>query len=145
MKEDLTIFYTDDDIDDLDFFKDVACAIGDNITVYTQDRGDKLLQALDSQPPSPQIIFLDLNMPGKNGFEVLKDLKNKDEWKHIPVVIFSTSDDEQSISKSRQLGASYYLPKQSSFEEFKKSIQHTLSINWKTFIPSPTNFIYRTH
>jgi len=144
MKEDLTIFYTDDDNDDLDFFKDVTSAIDDNITVVTHDRGDKLLQALNNQPPSPQIIFLDLNMPGKNGFEVLKDIKNKEEWKDIPVVIFSTSSDEQSISKSRELGASYYLPKQSSFEAFKKSISHTLTINWKTFIPSPTNFIYRT-
>ena len=129
MNTELTVFYADDDADDLDFFKEAVDEIQGNVEVYTHNRGDKLLSALQNPPPLPQIIFLDLNMPGKNGFEVLQEIRHSDTWKEIPVVIFYTSGDEGSISKSRNLGASYYVQKSSCFDTFKQSIRHTLSIN----------------
>ncbi len=142
MNPDLTIFYADDDADDLVFFTDIAADINDNINVVTHDQGEKLIDALHNPPPSPHIIFLDLNMPGKNGFQVLEELRENDSLKEIPVVIFSTAKDEESILKSWKLGANFYLPKSTSFDAFRKSIQHTLSIDWQTFKPTFSNFIY---
>ncbi len=141
MKTDLTIFYADDDPEDRDFFRDVTSGIG-GVRLYTLDHGDALIDALHNPPPSPQIIFLDLNMPGKNGFQVLGELKQNDSLKDIPIVIFSTSSDSENVSKSKDLGASFYLPKSSDYAGFRKSIEHTLSIDWKNFNPSLKEFIY---
>ncbi|MFT3795297.1 response regulator [Flavobacterium sp.] len=139
---DLTIFYADDDLEDLEFFTEVTNAIDREITVVTHQCGDELIDALHNPPPSPHIIFLDLNMPGRNGFDVLEELKTSEHLKEIPVVVFSTSNDEKNIAKSRELGANYYLPKLGSYESFKKSIEDTLNINWNTFEPTAHNFLY---
>lgn len=142
MKKELTIFYTDDDAEDLEFFMEVTSALGDHLNIITQNNGKKLLHDLENPPPNPHIVFLDLNMPGFSGFDVLEHLRNSEEYKHLPIVIFSTSSDEQTITKSRELGASYYVPKPTDFSLLKKTIQHTLNINWDTFKPSKENFVY---
>ncbi|MGK4569333.1 response regulator [Flavobacterium sp. 3HN19-14] len=117
MSTDLTVFYVDDDADDLDFFTGVTNDISTNINVVTHDHGEKLIDALHNPPPSPHIIFLDLNMPGVNGFDVLKEVRQKQELKDVPVVIFSTAKDEESVKK--KLGA------------------------WREFLPSEIKFIRR--
>lgn len=142
MKNNITIFYADDDADDLEFFRDVTTAIDKKIELFTHENGNQLLVAVRNPPPSPHIIFLDLNMPGKDGFEVLKELKSAEEYKNIPVVIFSTSNDQGNIIKSKELGANLYITKPNSFAKFQKSIEHTLSINWEAFKPSLENFLY---
>ena len=142
MAEGLILFYADDDLDDLDMFREVVNELGQEIRLYTHNHGEMLLSALRTSP-SPQIIFLDLNMPGKDGFDVLAELKGSPDLKDIPVVIFSTSIDERNISRSYRLGANYYLPKSTTFAGFKKSLQHTLGINWNTFTPTSANFVYR--
>ena len=142
MKKNVTLFYADDDADDLDFFRDVTEAIDKNIEVFTHDNGNELLVAVKNPPPSPHIIFLDLNMPGKDGFEVLRELKTSEEYKNIPVVIFSTSNDQKNILRSKELGANLYITKPNSFAKFRKSIEHTLSINWDVFKPSLESFCY---
>lgn len=81
-------------------------------------------------------------MPGRNGFEILQELKTTAHLKEIPVVVFSTSSDEQNINRSRQLGANFYLPKLSSYEDFKKSIEHTLTIDWNNFDTNGSSFLY---
>ena len=142
MKNEFTIFYTDDDAEDIDFFTEVTSALGDHLNLVTQNNGKKLLHDLENPPPNPHIVFLDLNMPGFSGFDILQQLRSSEEYKNLPIVIFSTSRDEQTIAKSRELGASYYVPKPTDFLMLKKTIQHTLNINWDTFKPSKENFVY---
>ena len=141
MDSHLNIFYADDDLEDLDFFSDVARTIS-GITLFTHGRGDDLLHAVENPPPTPQIIFLDLNMPGKNGFEVLQELRSRKENGNIPVVIFSTSTDSENVARSRDLGANYYVPKSADYNDFKRSIEHTISIDWPNFAPSLKDFLY---
>ncbi|AWA29752.1 response regulator [Flavobacterium magnum] len=143
MSSALTIFYTDDDQDDLELFRDVVKTLGRPIDVVMQSKPEELLRDLENPPPSPQIIFLDLNMPGKNGFEVLKELKNHNHYKNIPIVIFSTSNDDKNVARSHELGANFYLPKLSSYDDFRKSIDFTLQINWNTFNPTLSGFKYQ--
>lgn len=142
MNTELTIFYTDDDAEDLEFFTEVTSQIGDHLNIVTQNNGKKLLHDLENPPPNPHIVFLDLNMPGFSGFDVLEKLRSSNSFKKLPVVIFSTSSDEQTIAKSLALGANYYVPKPTDFSLLKKTIQHTLSIDWNTFKTSKENFIY---
>lgn len=140
-----TIFYTDDDQDDLGYFETVVNALDPSIDVYTHDRGEKLLHALDNPPPRPHVVFLDLNMPGVNGFDVLEELRGSNKHKDLPVIIFSTSTDDDVIERARQMGASYYLPKSNNYSSLKKSIADILSMDWKSFIPTKENFRYRNN
>lgn len=143
MVENVTIFYADDDTDDLDFFRDVTDTFGDKIDLYTHNHGEHLLNAVNNPPPMPNIIFLDINMPGKSGFDVLQELKKSEEHKDIPVVMFSTSSSIENVCKSRELGASFYVTKPDSLAQLRKSIEYTLSINWKSFKPSINEFVYK--
>lgn len=142
MKDEVTIFYTDDDQDDLEFFREIVDIIDSKFVVVTQNSASELLLALENPPPTPFVVFLDINMPGINGLEILKKLRELENHRELPIVIFSTSSDELTIEKSRSLGANYYLPKSGVFDKLRKSIQHTLSINWKEFAPATENFVY---
>src|ERR1700760_2899986 len=103
------IFYTDDDAEDQEVFKEIAAEINEDIYIFAQSNGDELLALLNSPPPSPHVVFLDLNMPGKNGYEVLKEVRKSEGFKDIPVVIFSTSDDEAAMEETKRLGATMYV------------------------------------
>lgn len=139
LQEPRTIFYTDDD---RFTFSDALRNVTDEYRVVLQRNGDELLRVLKNPPPHPWLLFLDLNMPVKNGYAVLKEIREKESLNDLPVVIFSTSDDAASINASRQLGANLYIPKPSSFAALKAAIRHALSINWKNFSPSPETFVF---
>lgn len=141
----ITVFYTDDDQDDLGYFESVVNALDPSIDVYTHDRGEKLLHALENPPPAPHLLFLDLNMPGVNGFEVLEQLRGSNKHKDLPIVIFSTSTDEDIIERTRIMGASFYLPKQNSYSAFKNSIANILKVDWTQFVATKDNFRYRNN
>lgn len=139
----LTIFYTDDDEDDLSIFADAVESLPEKIQLKTYNGGDKLLTAINNPPPIPYVVFLDLNMPGKNGFDVLKELRDS-EKKDIPVVIFSTSNEPGIIEKCRLLGANLFISKPVLMKDIVKSIEHALEINWKEFVPDAKNFVYKS-
>ncbi len=137
----MTVFYTDDDEEDLEFFKEVTDSLA-KIELVTHSGGQDLLQTLENPPPTPNILFLDLNMPGLNGFDVLERIRKKDEFKNFPIIIFTTSSDETLIEKGRQLGADYFITKSGNFTQLRKSIEHALNIDWNTFARSKENFKY---
>jgi DNA-binding NarL/FixJ family response regulator len=111
--------------------------------VHTHNNGDLLLHALDNPPPTPQIVFLDLNMPGKNGLQVLQEIRNGKNMTELPIVILSTSDDENTINQCRTMGANYFITKATDYVALKKSIDHALNIDWGTFRPEPHDFYYK--
>jgi two-component system, chemotaxis family, response regulator Rcp1 len=74
----------------------------------------------------PDLILLDLNLPLKNGYEVLTEIKQDPQLKHIPVVILTTSNRTEDIRKSYNLGADFYLVKPADIDQFNglvKSIE----------------------
>ena len=77
----------------------------------------------------PELILLDLNMPGMGGKEFLKQLKNDEKLKHIPVVILTTSESERDIIDSYNLQASGYVNKPLNLEDFKK-VMETIGEYW---------------
>jgi response regulator RpfG family c-di-GMP phosphodiesterase len=137
------IYYTDDDQDDLEIFTDAVNEISNTLQIVTLRNGDELLKLLKTPPLIPFIIFLDLNMPVKNGYEVLKEIKLSAVTRNIPVVILSTGEDPTAINLTKQLGARLYIPKPSSFISLKKAIQYSLSIDWETFAPLDKEFVFR--
>ena len=73
--------------------------------------------------PRPDLILLDLNLPRKDGREVLEDIKQDETLRHIPVVIFSTSQSEQDVARGYRLGANAFVTKPVDVERFFQVIQ----------------------
>jgi CheY-like chemotaxis protein len=136
-----SIFYADDDVDDLDFFEEVTNEINKPASLF--EGGEQMLDALHNPPPNASVIFLDLNMPLKSGFDILKEIKATPKISDIPVVILTTSVSTDDISQCKQLGAKLYIRKPTSVGDLRKAINHVLTIDWKNFIPTDQNFFYR--
>jgi CheY-like chemotaxis protein len=126
------IFLADDDVDDCDLFEDALNEVSEDVTLKTAGDGIKLMNILvDTVPPAPDVIFLDLNMPRKNGFECLAEIKSDSKLKNIPVIIFSTSAEKEFIDRVYSGGANYYLCKPQNFSKLKTAISTVLQMDWQ--------------
>ena len=140
----LNILLADDDIDDCAFFKK---AIEDFPipTYYTAVHdGEKLMNQLTNETNElPDVLFLDLNMPRKNGFECLEEIKLNKKLKQLPVIIFSTSFEQEVVKVLYENGAQHFIRKPSDFLQFKKTIQQALTLVAYGNISQPTreNFV----
>ena len=135
----LNILLADDDPDDCIFFKEAL----ESIPVLTQltavHDGEQLMQLLTNKTIKlPDILFLDLNMPRKNGFECLTEIKQNKKLKALPVVIFSTSFEQEVVNLLYDNGAHFFIRKPSEFVLFKKIILHTLTLLMPGNVLKPT-------
>ena len=80
-------------------------------------------------PLSPALILLDLNLPGINGHEVLRRLRERPATRRLPVVVMTTSDDDADVLRSYDLGVNSYVRKPVEFREFT-SLVHQLGLYW---------------
>ncbi|MEP6670476.1 MAG: response regulator [Chthoniobacter sp.] len=87
--------------------------------------------------PRPDLIVLDLNMPRKNGHEVLAEIKADQNLKNIPVVILTTSKSEEDIGRAYGLHANCYISKPVDFDEFTKVVQ-TIQDFWFSIVTLPS-------
>ncbi len=87
--------------------------------------------------PCPDIIFLDLNMPRKDGREVLSEIKQDPDLRQIPVVVLTTSADEEDIMRSYHLHANCYVTKPVDLQQFMKVVSSIESF-WFTVVKLPT-------
>lgn len=94
-------------------------------------------QGKHAAAPTPDIILLDLNLPRMDGREVLAEISNDKSLRHLPVVILSTSADEQEILKMYKLRCSSYIVKPVNFEQFVRVIQ-SFSDYWLTVVVLPS-------
>ena len=86
--------------------------------------------------PRPDLILLDLNMPRKDGREVLAEIKADDNLKRIPVVILTVSQAEEDILKSYDLHANCYITKPVGFEQFMQVVK-TIEQFWLSIVKLP--------
>ena len=84
----------------------------------------------------PDLILLDLNMPKKDGRQVLQEIKEDDDLKRIPVVILTTSDADEDIIKTYTDGASCYITKPIGLEQFSQVVQ-AIETFWFTVVKFP--------
>ena len=125
----LNILLADDDIDDCHFFKEALEALPLNTKLEIVHDGDQLMSYLatnEDQPP--HVLFLDINMPRKNGFECLSEIKHNDKLKDLPVVMFSTSNAQDKIDILFKTGADVYIRKPANFAQLVQVINHALPI-----------------
>jgi two-component system, chemotaxis family, response regulator Rcp1 len=88
--------------------------------------------------PRPDIILLDLNLPKKDGREVLQDIKNDPELKRIPVVVLTTSKAEEDVLRTYNLHANCYVTKPVDLEKFIVVVK-SIDVFWLTVVTLPPN------
>jgi CheY-like chemotaxis protein len=142
------LLLADDDKDDCLFFKEALEELpvtADLIIVHDGEQLMKLLGERTTEPPPPHILFLDLNMPRKNGFEVLSELKLDEKLKKLPVIIFSTSFAEDVANQLYKNGAHYYIRKPADFAQLKKVIYQAVMLATEETMMQPAieNFVLR--
>jgi len=121
------IFYVDDDADDQllfqEAFQEITPSLDFNVNLYHAQDGIDFFNLLHKTRVIPDITFLDINMPKKNGFECLSEMKSSEKYRDKPVVMISTSESRELISKAHQLGADKYIVKPVDFSELKEAIK----------------------
>jgi CheY-like chemotaxis protein len=126
------IIIADDDEDDRLFFTDAFDELKINTKVNTFNDGVELMNFLN-HPDSilPNVLFLDLNMPKKNGQECLLEIKKEEKFNDIAVAIYSTSSSEEDIEQTFINGANIYIKKPNDFEHLKKILSEVVTLNWQ--------------
>lgn len=125
----LNILLADDDMDDCLFFKKAVDELPVVTTLTIVNEGEQLMQLLTNDAYElPHVLFLDLNMPRKNGFECLSEIKGNKKLHQLPVIMFSTSFEQEVVNQLFKNGAHYFIRKPSEFSQFKKIIQQTLTL-----------------
>lgn len=95
-----------------------VCRDGEEAVEYLQQRGRYQPQTA----PRPDLILLDLNLPGKSGLDVLRDIKQAADLKCIPVVVLTTSDRDEDILRCYECGTNSYLTKPVQFDDCVKLV-----------------------
>ncbi|SJZ40048.1 response regulator [Sediminibacterium ginsengisoli] len=127
-----SILLADDDEDDRLIFLEALQDVAGGLQLTTVSGGEQLMELLQQEPPfRPDLLFLDLNMPCKNGYECLQEIKNSDDLKKIPVIIFSTSLQPKSIEHVYQHGAALYIVKPVSFSDLRHMLEKVLAMDWQ--------------
>ena len=125
----LNILLADDDTDDCHFFKQALEALPLTTMLTTVHDGEELMNYLfQNEDHLPHVLFLDINMPRKNGFECLSEIKHNDKLKDLPVVMFSTSGAHDKIDILFKTGADVYIRKPANFAQLAQVIHHALPL-----------------
>jgi len=123
----LNILFADDDADDRFFFNKALEEIDISTQLTTVNDGQLLMNHLCENCDSlPDVLFLDLNMPCKNGYECLSEIKQNVKLKDIPVIIFTTSCPNDSVVMLFKVGAQDFVRKSGDFEQLKLVIHQAL-------------------
>jgi CheY-like chemotaxis protein len=142
----LNILLADDDADDRYFFEKVLKALPILTRLATVNDGEKLMTYLfENSEKLPDVLFLDLNMPRKNGSECLLEIKHNEKLKHLPVIIYSTHMHEKDAELLYRKGAHYYIRK-TDMIELAKALHYVLDlmIEDKFIQPAKDKFVFAT-
>lgn len=129
----LHIFIADDDGDDIDIFTEAIKEMPKSIKLSIARDGQELLEFLDYV--TPDLIFLDINMPCMNGIDCLTEIRKMKKLDLVPVIIYSTTNNKAEVEQTYALGANLYILKPGSFESIKRQVKKVLSLNINDLIP----------
>jgi CheY-like chemotaxis protein len=119
-----SVLVVDDDSDDRHFIQEAFRLSNIDVDLVEFSNANNIVGALknlDKEKPI-SLILLDLNLPGKNGFEALRELKQDEDCTHIPTVVLTTSSSDRDRNESYAMGASCFLSKPNSFEVYMKML-----------------------
>jgi CheY-like chemotaxis protein len=113
-----TLFLIDDDRDEHELFGDALRDINDSIELVTAKDGVEAFQKLRAEDVStPDLIFLDLNMPKMDGKQFLREIKRTTDFSDIPVYVYTTSSNQTERTEVLAMGAAHFITKPGTFTE----------------------------
>lgn len=137
----ITVLYADDDQDDFDFFQEALSKVKMNIDLVRVNDGEELLRYLNEND-NIDIIFLDINMPIKNGKECLKEIRAKSDYDQIPVIMLSGTIYQEDVDETFEYGATLYITKPTFINYQTRMIKKIFSLDWNEMLnPDKGRFI----
>ena len=122
------IILAEDDIDDQNIFQIALQEIDASVDTQFVSNGRELLQLL--QKTTPDLLFLDLEMPYKNGLECLLEIKGDPQLEKIPVIVFSSTTRPSNIQTAYEMGAHLFFIKPPVYSDYLSSIKAIFKLNW---------------
>lgn len=122
----INVLLADDDEDDCRFFKEALDELPVKFNLIIVNDGIELMRFLNTKPVIPDALFLDLNMPRKNGLDCLTEIKANKNLFSFPVFIYSTSFDNDVMNLLHKKGAQHYIRKPGDFSKLKEVIHEAL-------------------
>lgn len=120
MTQPRSFLLVDDDIDDVLIFQETLKKIDESIHFFYVSNGKEAIDFLTEHAGHlPQIIFLDINMPKMDGKECLKLIKQDENLKHLPVIMYTTSSQSKDIEEAMMGGALCFITKPSGINELR--------------------------
>ena len=129
------VLMAEDDDEDFFIFSLAIKELSIKVVLTRAENGDILLQLLDEK--NPDIVFLDLLMPCKDGRTCLKEIRANKKYDTIPIVVYSSLSDLKSIEFCYREGSNLYAIKPSTLNELKTVLEKIFSIDWKKMLYFP--------
>lgn len=123
------ILLIDDDKDDCDVFEQALKIISDSLQLSYTHQSDNVLTAIAAF--QPDLIFLDINLPRISGFDCLTEIQTNAKYEHIPIVMYSSSDNPKEINAAYGLGATLYFKKPTNFTQLVASLKDIITMTWE--------------
>ena len=122
-----SLLLVDDDVDDHEIFISALESVSPHVFLTTAVNGADALHILLEKSISPELIFLDINMPLMNGFQFLAEVRKHEQLRNIPVIMYSTTSSPEAVETARMLGANGFISKPENFSDLERILEETLS------------------
>jgi DNA-binding response OmpR family regulator len=123
------IWLTDDDKDDCELFEDALKQIMPHSSLTIIPNGEVLMNML-TPATTPDMLFLDINMPLRNGMEALLEIRAQRSFSRLPIIIFSSTRESKFVHTSYGYGANLFYSKPTSFNELIAGLGNLFKMNW---------------
>ena len=135
------VLIAEDDDDDFFIFSVAISETNFTVILRRAEDGELLMQLLKEQ--LPDILFLDMLMPCKDGKQCLLEIRSDRRYDNLPIVVYSALEDLETVEYAYRQGSNLFTIKPNSIEDLKEALQRILSIDWKKtmYFPQKSEFI----
>ncbi len=130
------VLIAEDDDDDFEIFSEAIQQLSITVVLSRAENGDILIKLLSEK--NPDMLFLDLNMPWKDGKSCLVEIRSDRKYDDLPIIIYTSHTDFESVEFCFRKGSNLYVYKPHSYKELVEVLEKIFAIDWKKVMYYPT-------